>query len=201
MAGGGQSPPTPGDILVRSIGTTVPDEIEDHSRGVVAVAAPPILVTFYRWRDVPLRRGEIEKMMKIAFENPNEAASKAAREALANNPYVSDPYQTFDRYHNPRRYVLPLLMLIVLTVSSAFVAYAWVRFRLASPATASSNFGSIATLPTPAPASAQTSPVESSASSSPDFGTKSVSPALPIPTPIPARLPLVFIMAIAGGYT
>jgi hypothetical protein len=168
---------------------------------IVAVAAPPILVTFYRWREVPLRRGEIENMMKIAFENPNEAASMAAREALANNPYISDPYQTFDRYHNPGRYVLPLLMLIVLTVSSAFVAYAWVRYRLAPPATASSNFGSTATLPTPASASAQTSTVESPASSLHDFGPKSVSPALPIPTPIPARLPLVFIMALAGGYT
>ena len=168
---------------------------------IVAVAAPPLLVTIYRWREVPLRRGEIEEMMKIAFENPDEAACKAAREALANNPYISDPCQTFDRYHNPWRYVFPLLLLIVITVSSAFIAYAWVCYRLGSPTFGSSNAASSVTQPTPASASAQTSPTELPAPSSPSFAPNAASSALPAPIPIPARLPLVIIMALAGGYT
>ena len=120
---------------------------------IVAVVVPPLLVAFYRWREVPLRRREIEEIMKIAFENPNEAARKAAREALTNNPYVSNPYQTFDRYHNPWRYVLPLFVLIALTVSSTFIAYSWVHYRLVPPATASSHTAGSATPATSRPRS------------------------------------------------
>src|SRR5579864_4417945 len=93
---------------------------------VVAVAAPPLLVIIYRWKEVPLRRAEIERMMVAAFETSDQDANKAAREALANNPYVSDPQTTFDRYHNPARYVFPWLVMAALTCSSTYVVYAWV---------------------------------------------------------------------------
>ncbi len=137
---------------------------------IVAVAAPPLLVTIYRWKEVPLRRGDITEMMKAAFENPDEAARKAAREALENNPYFSDPQKTFDHCHKPWRYMFPLLVLIVLTASSACITYSWVRYRLAPPTSASSA----------APKASETTP--------------------PVREPIPARLPLVIIMALAGGY-
>src|SRR5690348_11926776 len=90
---------------------------------IVAVVAPPSLVIIYRIKDVRLRGDEVGKMMKAAFENPDEAARRAAREALDNNPYVSEPKKAVDHCHKPWRYILPLLMLITLAVSSAYVTY------------------------------------------------------------------------------
>ncbi len=121
---------------------------------VVAVAAPLVLVIIYRWKEVPRRCADIKKMMKAAFENPDEAKRQAAHKALENNPYISDPEETFENFHKPWRYVFPLLVLVTLTISSAYIAYAWIRYRLTQP----------------------------------------------VQEPVAAHVPLVIIMALAGGY-
>src|SRR5262249_20881409 len=105
---------------------------------IVAVAAPPVLVFIYRWKEVPLRRADVEAMIDCAFNGPDKVACQEARQALDNNPYVSDPKQTFDRYHSWWRYALPLLVLTDLTTVSSYVVYSWVVYQL-SPAPAATN--------------------------------------------------------------
>src|SRR5215469_5469160 len=85
---------------------------------IVAVAAPPVLVFIYRWREVPLRGADVEAMMNCALKGPDKVACAEAQQALDNNPYISNPRQTFKRYHSPRRYVIPFLVLTALTLSS-----------------------------------------------------------------------------------
>jgi hypothetical protein len=97
---------------------------------IVAVAAPPVLVFIYRWREVPLRGADVEAMMNCALKGPDKAACAEAQQALDNNPYISDPQQTFERYHSPWRYLIPLLVLTVLTLSSGYVVYSWVNYKL-----------------------------------------------------------------------
>jgi hypothetical protein len=143
---------------------------------VVAVMAPPLLVLIYRVKDVPLRRSEIASMMKTACENPDEL-----KRALDNNPYISDPMTTFDRYHKPLRYFFPLLVLAVLTTCSTYIIYSWIEYRLAPP---------------PPPISTQ-APASIAA---PAALASSAAKATDSEQPIAARLPLVIIMALAGGY-
>ena len=100
---------------------------------VIATVTPPLSVTIYRWKAVPLRRAEIEDMMKLAFESQDEAVRKEAQEALENNPYISDPRKTFDHCHNPWRYVFPMFVLTALTVCSTYIAYSWVCSKLLEP--------------------------------------------------------------------
>ncbi len=168
---------------------------------IVAVIAPPLLVVIYRMRDVPLRGAEIDEMMKAAFQNPDEAARKAARAALDNNPFISDPKKTFDHCHNPWRYALPLVVLFILTVSSAYVVYSWVYYRLVAPPPASGTLATSAAPLAPASSTLATTPAQSAVPSSPGAPAPKTSEAsLPIREPIPARLPLVIIMALTGGY-
>jgi hypothetical protein len=97
---------------------------------IVAVAAPPVLVFLYRWREVPLRGADVEAMMDCALRGPDKAACAEAQQALDNNPYISDPQRTFERYHSPWRYLIPLLVLTVLTLSSGYGVYSWVNYKL-----------------------------------------------------------------------
>ena len=98
-------------------------------------------------------------MMKCAFDGPDKAACLEARLALDNNPYISDPKQTFDRYHSWRRYALPWLMLIALTTVTSYVVYSWVIHQLSStPATGSSTAPSLLNTTSPAAAPATTPP-------------------------------------------
>jgi hypothetical protein len=147
---------------------------------VVAVITPPLLVIIYRWREVPLRRAEIEKMMKCAFDTSDKALCD---KILAANPYISDPKQTFDRYHSPKRYILPLLGLTVLTASSAYIIYSSVRNQISLHAARVAANSAAAKAPAPA---ATPAPTESSKNSN----------------PIPANWGPSFaiIMALAGGY-
>jgi hypothetical protein len=112
---------------------------------IVAVAAPPVLVFLYRWREVPLRGADVEEMMDCALRGPDKVACAEAQQALDNNPYISDPQRTFERYHSPWRYLIPLLVLAVLTLSSGYVVYSWVNYKL---------------LPVAAPAAGQQKPPE-----------------------------------------
>lgn len=105
---------------------------------IVAIAAPPVLVFIYRWREVPLRGADVEAMMKCALGGPDKATytearkaeCEAAQKALDDNPYISDPRQTFERYHSPWRYLIPFLVLTALTVSSGYFVYSWVNYKL-----------------------------------------------------------------------
>lgn len=142
---------------------------------IVAIAAPPVLVFIYRWREVPLRGADVEEMMNCALRGPDKAACADAQQALDNNPYISDPQETFERYHSPWRYLIPFLVLTALTVSSGYVIYSWVHYKLLPPPAVTNATGGNQ------PASgAQPQPKE--------------------PPPIPSRLPDTIIMALVGGY-
>src|SRR5262249_39921916 len=89
------------------------------------------------------------------------------------------------------RYVLPLLVLMALTVSSGYIVYSWVDYNLA-PAQSK----------TAASAAPDTSS-SSAASKTSEAGTVSTAttvPQKPDPPSIPARLPGPVIMALIGGY-
>lgn len=155
----------------------------------VAVITPPLLVIIYRSIEVPLRRAEIEKMMKCAFDTSDKAACD---KILAANPYISDPTQTFIRYHSKRRYILPLLVLTVLTSSAAYIVYSSVRnqislhvARITAAAKAAAGSASAPASSAPAP-TATPAPTDSSKDSN----------------PIPANWGPSFavIMALVGGY-
>jgi hypothetical protein len=168
---------------------------------IVAVIAPSLLVIVYRIRDVPLRSAEIDDMLKAAFQNPDEAARKAAHEALENNPFISDPKKTFAHCHHPWRYVLPLVVLIILTVSSAYVVYSWVYYRLVPPLSAPVTSATGAAPSAPASGTPPTPPAQLAVPTAPAAAAPNAAEtSLPIREPIPARLPLVIIMALAGGY-
>jgi hypothetical protein len=142
---------------------------------IVAIAAPPVLVFIYRWREVPLRGADVEHMMNCALRGLDKVACAEAQQALDNNPYISDPQQTFERYHSPWRYLIPFLVLTAVTVSSGYVIYSWAHYKLVTPPAATpAAFG----------AAASTAPAQ---------------PKAPEP-PIPARLPDTVIMALVGGY-
>ncbi|MBZ5635960.1 MAG: hypothetical protein LAO55_22755 [Acidobacteriia bacterium] len=97
---------------------------------IIAGLAPLALVILYRWKEVPLRRTEIQDIMSAAFDQGDEASKTEARAALANNPYVSDPNQTFDRYHNGWRYVFPLFLLTTLAICYTYLGHSWVQAKL-----------------------------------------------------------------------
>jgi hypothetical protein len=113
----------------------------------IVALAPPTVVLIYRWQRVRARRDEISRVMTKAFgrkgDPANTAEQIAAREALDQNPYISDLDVAFNRCHSPRQYVFPLLLLTVLTAAFAALGYAWVRIQL-EPAWAG---GPIARLP------------------------------------------------------
>lgn len=188
---------------------------------IVAVTAPPLLVFLYRWKEVPRRRADVEAMMKCAFDGPDKAACLEARQALDNNPYISDPKQTFDRYHSWRRYAVPWLMLMALTTVTSYVVYSWVIYQLSSaPTTGSSSAPSLLNTTSPAAATAATPPqnansptagasgsnaaptVPSSVAAAKDGPQKAPAGNTPNPQPEPlvARLSATIIMALAGGY-
>lgn len=114
---------------------------------IVAVAVPPVLVFLYRLIEVPLRGAEVEEMMdcalgkedKSTYTEAQKAACAEAQQALDDNPYISDPQQTFERYHSPWRYLIPLLVLTVLTLSSGYVVYSWVNYKLLPVAAAAAG--------------------------------------------------------------
>ena len=169
----------------------------------VAIAAPTVLVILYRWRDVPLRRADVEAMMESAFQGPDPAANKAAQEALDSNPNISNPRQTFDRYHSVLRYVLPVLVLTALTVSSGYIVYSWVDYYLVHAPAAVTAQSSAKTTASAAP-DASPSPYPSPAPPSTPEGAASTAATAASPMPntlsIPARLPGTIIMALIGGY-
>jgi hypothetical protein len=162
----------------------------------VAVVTPPLLILLYRWKEVPLRRGEIEKMMEVAFDESDPASRKEAKAILENNPYFSKAHETFDHFHSPSRYVFPIVLMIALTSSSVYLVYSWVRGYLKPPHVASSNqplsLGG-ATQPTPNQQIPVSPNPPSSTSKSPYKETSIEGTYLANPT-------LVLIMALAGGY-
>lgn len=156
---------------------------------VLAVATPLVLIILYRCIDVPLRRADVEKMMERAFPGDDEKTSREAREALDNNPYISDPQKTFDRYHNPWLYVAPVLVLTALTAAFSYIVYSSVRYHLAVHATAiTAGGGSPANAPPPAPGT----PV------APSAAAQKIPDTAPASGWVPA--PFVIIMALTGGY-
>jgi hypothetical protein len=164
----------------------------------VAIAAPTVLVILYRWRDIPLRRAEVEAMMESAFQGPDPAANKAAQEALDSNPYISNPRQTFDRYHSILRYALPVLVLAALTVSSGYIVYSWVDYYLVhAPAAGTAPSSTTASAP-----DASSSPAPASPNTTEGATRTAANATLPLPNTlsIPARLPGTIIMALIGGY-
>src|SRR5215470_15849308 len=194
---------------------------------IVAVAAPPVLVFIYRWKEVPLRRADVEAMMECAFNGPDKVACQEARQALKSNPYISDPKQTFDRYHSWWRYALPWLVLTALTTVSSYVVYSWVIYQL-SPAPAATSTpnansttgsGSGSSLlapasPSPTPAATNAAnasstgsaygatPASSSGTAAKDGSQKGPGGNAPNsqPDPLVARLSGTIIMALVGGY-
>ena len=151
---------------------------------IVAIAAPPVLVFIYRWREVPLRGADVEEMMNCALRGPDKAACAEAQKALDDNPYISDPQQTFERFHSPWRYLIPFLVLTALTVSSGYVIYSWAHYKLMPPPAATNTTGGN---PAASGAAASTAPAPAQ-------------PKAPEHLPIPARLPDTVIMALVGGY-
>jgi hypothetical protein len=156
---------------------------------IVAVAAPPILVFIYRWKEVPLRRAEVEAMMDCALKGPDKAACKEAQEALDSNPYISNPNRTFNRYHSAARYVLPMAVLILLTSCSAYIVYSSVRHNLElHGAQIAADKASAARK-----AAAQQPPSTTPANPAPPLGQN--------PAPFQDKVQsLVIVMALAGGY-
>jgi len=172
---------------------------------VIAALTPSALVIIYRFQDVPLRRTEIKNVLDAALCAPSEAIRKEAREALDNNPYVSDPEKTFDRCHRGSRYAFPLVVLTALTTCSAYICYSWVHSKLVSsasaltvsaPSRAVQSSTPLAALYPPDPSTPSSSIVPSTLAA---FVPKPPEPSA-APGPLSERLPRVVIMALAGGF-
>src|SRR5262249_4637450 len=141
-------------------------------------------------------------MMESALQGPDPTANKAAQEALDNNPYISNPRQTFDRYHSVLRYILPLVVLTGLTVSSGYIVYSWVDYYLA-PAPAAVTPPSSANTTASAAPDASPSPSPAAPNATEDTAPNAATAALQKQhnsLSIPARLPGTIIMALIGGY-
>jgi hypothetical protein len=142
----------------------------------VAALAPLVLVVRYRWFQVPARREEIKKALLWAHTGGAENERAEAEAKFEQTPYAKSLEKTFDRVHDVKRYVLPLTVLCLITWSSTVIGYAWVASELKAPAT----------LAAPAVPTTAATPATPAASGTP-------APHLP------ANLPTVVIMALAGG--
>ena len=152
---------------------------------ILAATAPLALVVRYRWKDVRGRRDSIIGALE-AFKKTDDG-----KRALAANPYISHPDRTFDHYHSPGRYALPLVVLTILMASSSYIAYRWTLHQLdpAPPAPATqSDSASVRADSGSTPSSPQGQPTAQPSAAE-----------APARTGFPERMPLVVIMALAGG--
>lgn len=132
---------------------------------IVAALAPLALVVRYIWKEVPLRRAEVDRAVNgppngdevVADKTALEIRKPGSRQAVLDaNPFISNPRETFERYHHVGRYIIPIVLLTFMMAASAYIAYAWVIHRLV-PLGGGGDPG------------------------------------------IPGRIPLVMVMALAGG--
>jgi hypothetical protein len=80
---------------------------------IVAALTPLALVVRYRWKDVNVRKKNIQNYVD------------AVKQELAAS-HLSDPQVTFGDYHSVPRYVLPLTLLTLLMLASSYITYSWV---------------------------------------------------------------------------